>query len=671
FKVTPSPEEDQIQIQPEVATSEAQEFRQLRRFEKLDAESQPEQSAPSPCPSSTGICSPGRVSPELGQDVGEDVEDPQSDFEPDEHQSDNSSNSSSEPDSEEEDVKAIKRKGDSSSSPPAKRKRGRYRKNPSDPPRPKANCPYSSKYTLFYKEHPSGRSLCFKCKLCSAILRQKAKIIQHLQLHESGDGSPCPQCGWLVPNNRLKDHNAKFHPKENDGKARRYLFCCSKCPAQYIEKNELRKHLQLHENSSEGCTKCEICGWLVRTRVLGRHKSDHHGKDSEKNKKSTIHPKKSVSLDIPYYCSYCQMIYTSLGQLQKHFLTFHVDKEGFLYCGEEECSEKFESKQLLKFHMDKAHPDKNPAPPEETEQGEQSCQHCQTVFASKMEVDYHIAVKHRDILLTCTTCNIKFSSYHFYRKHMETTRIHATTKGFSCELCGRSFYSGLRLNYHRRQVHYAELGLDPCQCPECGLILCESSTLKTHIKMVHRQEKNYSCEYCGKAFSIPQMLKVHLKRFHEGPLGAQELPEGKHYRVEVGESQEKIWLCELCPVKFLAMSQVRKHLLSAHYYELKYICEGCGRRFCAAMGLHHHRKSCEGLKEGGTPGEKFTCDVCPKTFQTSDQRHLHERRRHKSNSGGVSHLCPVCGRGFRQAGRLAVHQQTCGVGPYASELNTY
>ncbi|ODM89250.1 putative zinc finger protein [Orchesella cincta] len=323
-------------------------------------------------------------------------------------------------------------------------------------------------------------------------------------------------------------------------KGRRYLFCCSKCPAQYIEKNELRKHLQLHENSSEGSTKCEICGWLVRTRVLGRHKSDHHGKDSEKNKKST-----------------------TTQRNQKDFCIV----------------ERRSAPKNLKVS---------------------SCSRFTWTRHIQPKILHHRKKESR------ATNIVKLFLTPKWRE--TTTSLGFTIKGFSCELCGRSYYSGLRLNYHRRQVHYAELGLDPCQCPECGLILLTS--------------------------------KWFIDKRKPTRLGNQELPEGKHYRVEVGENQEKIWLCELCPVKFLAMSQVRKHLLSAHYYELKYICEGCGRRYCAAMGLHHHRKSCEGLKEGGTPGEKFTCDVCSKTFQTSDQRHQHERRRHESNSGGVPHLCP-------------------------------
>ncbi|ODM87144.1 Zinc finger and BTB domain-containing protein 40 [Orchesella cincta] len=192
------------------------------------------------------------------------------------------------------------------------------------------------------------------------------------------------------------------------------------------------------------------------------------------------------------------MLFTEKWVFKRHFRNYHADQE-FAVCGQPNCQEKFESQQLLKFHMDEAHPDvQNLQENRESEEGDSKCPHCELIFASKMKKDYHIAKKHMSNLLTCTTWQ-----------------------------------------------HYTE--------------------------------------------DLSLLSETY---------GANSATDGKHFRLEKkGEDAVETWLCDFCPGTFPNLMGIRNHLLKIHYYELKYICEGCDKRFCASLGLHTHRRRCEELKK--------------------------------------------------------------------------
>ncbi|ODM89466.1 putative zinc finger protein [Orchesella cincta] len=492
-------------------------------------------------------------------------------------------------------------------------------------------------------------------------------MIAHLKYHEKGEGSLCPECGWLVPPGRMSHHIARIHAfpvsKKKAGQPktekRYHSYKCPICPARSSEKYVLDRHLLLHDPSNEEpCTTCELCGWLLKTTSLQRHLASSLCA-------MIVEEQKQDDGEIAYSCDHCQMLYTEKWVLKKHFRIYHADQEEWKVCSQPDCQEKFESKQLLKFHMDKEHPDvQNLEENPESEEGDSKCPHCELIFASKIEQDYHIAKKHLSILLTCTTCNITMNSYHCYRKHMEQTKIHATSLSFFCELCGTSFRSDSQLRLHKRQQHFAELGLVPIKCQECGLFFAKRCT-QNHIKAIHAKEKNYSCEYCGQTFLRQCTFAAHMRAFHEGPLATPGATDGKHFRLEKkGEDGVETWLCDFCPgtATFANLMAIRSHLLKAHYSELTYICEGCNKRFCASLGLHKHRKRCEELKKNKSGnveevnGKTHLCRFCSKHFFSPTGLAKHERSLHGDR---LSYRCQKCGKAFKTFGMLTNHQKKC------------
>jgi len=52
------------------------------------------------------------------------------------------------------------------------------------------------------------------------------------------------------------------------------------------------------------------------------------------------------------------------------------------------------------------------------------------------------------------------------------------------------------------------------QCHECEKNFSNKSNLKTHIKSIHENIKNYVCEDCKKCFTNNTRLKSHIEKKH-------------------------------------------------------------------------------------------------------------------------------------------------------------
>ncbi|ODM90838.1 putative zinc finger protein [Orchesella cincta] len=362
----------------------------------------------------------------------------------------------------------------------------------------------------------STKKKLFRCKLCPATNRRETRIRSHLAGHKNPASIPCKQCGWIVEPNKMGFHIAKTHhlnrPSDLSKKRRRksapiiFRHSCSECKAHYRNPGDIRKHKQLHE-SGKG-EVCDECGFLVSK--LRSHKLRMHKPGSKKKKVDEKEVSVVVSEEIPYYCDHDHMIFPYLSRFLVHRKCYHAN-EPLLECNE--CESKLESKQLLRIHLSREHGQKEEIPMEELQP--QLCQYCKEEFGSKMKKDLHVAQEHQDKLLSCETCNVRFTKFADYQTHMDTTRAHANKKLFSCEVCGKTFNSNGILRDHRVQEHYEVLGLEPHRCSYCGQILANKSVLDRHIRSQHTKQWKLTCEYCGKGFNAQGRLQAHIKVKHK------------------------------------------------------------------------------------------------------------------------------------------------------------
>ena len=180
-----------------------------------------------------------------------------------------------------------------------------------------------------------------------------------------------------------------------------------------------------------------------------------------------------------------------------------------------------------------------------------SCQFCGAKFSKECSLYGHLN-SHKDISLTCQTCQETFSSVKLFRKHIKE---------------------------HTGTTH-------PHQCGICGLKFDRQSQLKYHTEKNHEKKIKFKCEICEKGFYKESDLKTHLNIHTEG----------------------KKYICDICPKSFSHISNLNRHK-RIHSNEKNYVCKECGKRFNQTSTLNNHLR----IHSTNVFGQ---CPQCPKQFKT-------------------------------------------------------
>ncbi|XP_055534305.1 zinc finger and BTB domain-containing protein 24-like [Wyeomyia smithii] len=115
-------------------------------------------------------------------------------------------------------------------------------------------------------------------------------------------------------------------------------------------------------------------------------------------------------------------------------------------------------------------------------------------------------------------------------------KIHSDKKDYVCNICGKQYYIRRELQMHIESLHEKKTFV----CNICGIKCAWRKGLQRHMKNKHSDESSlkHKCTYCGKAFLLPNQLRLHIMK-HTGDRITCDLC-GAGYRFNYMLTQHKI-----------------------------------------------------------------------------------------------------------------------------------
>ncbi len=372
----------------------------------------------------------------------------------------------------------------------------------------------------------------YKCDRCNQTFLHTQTLNRHTALHDLG--IECNICKKPFRDKKYLEAHKWKHSNE------RRKYDCAICGASYLQGQGLKQHYKVHEHGFE----CSICKRpFSMERSLKFHVKTHSRKVNGNNgidKSKVTRTAKSSS-----------NILRMRGRKKKHTLTKEnnetnnkepVETKGKMPKGKSMkrirhkkdgqiyqcpiCSVSYKNTDCLNAHVRAAHTGENC----------HDCQICGKRYGRPSELKRHMITHYEGPSLQCTMCDKKLKHEYSLRKHM---KLHTEIKKYECKICHRRFSRTAHLNIHMPthtgkknfkcsecgKAFAAERGLElhkmlhtgekPHKCAVCNTYFRQLAHLKTHMRGVHRKERNFKCETCGKMNASNAALKVH-QRIHTG-----------------------------------------------------------------------------------------------------------------------------------------------------------
>ncbi|KAJ8356808.1 hypothetical protein SKAU_G00196020 [Synaphobranchus kaupii] len=189
-----------------------------------------------------------------------------------------------------------------------------------------------------------------------------------------------------------------------------------------------------------------------------------------------------------------------------------------------------------------------------------------------------------------------------------------------CSLCGKVFGSLTKLTAHYQGVHKGE---KPYSCDVCGKRYKSAYGLEGH-RRVHTGETPYACGRCGQRFRLLFQLRTH----EAGRCGGDGLG------------------CAVCGKVLATLASLDTHR-RIHTDERPHTCASCGKRFRTRGNLRRHLPV-------HSKSKPLRCAVCGKELKNLITLRSHEQ----IHTGSMPHTCTRCGESFRWRVQLQRHLQS-------------
>ncbi|XP_055682139.1 zinc finger protein 493-like [Lutzomyia longipalpis] len=223
----------------------------------------------------------------------------------------------------------------------------------------------------------------------------------------------------------------------------------------------------------------------------------------------------------------------------------------------------------------------------------------------------------------CQICSKTYTRKYMLTLHMREK--HSTEElPFACQSCPKRFVTAQKLKVHEvSHLPKEEKLIHPC--PHCEKLYGSIQNVEIHIRAVHKNEKPFICEECGKSFVTKGALKEHhISHTDERSFQCSHCP--KKYkslpRLKMHEDvhTSTLYECPTCGVKRNTKHNLKMHML-VHSEEKKFKCKYCGNEFKRIKSFKDHLI----IHTGQRP---YECPFCSKTFANGSNCRKHKKIAH-------------------------------------------
>ncbi|KAJ8708162.1 hypothetical protein PYW08_010528 [Mythimna loreyi] len=411
------------------------------------------------------------------------------------------------------------------------------------------------------------------------------------------------------------DQNNEMLAEQNDSTLRNTVRCdnCSlRLPSnKTLEIHKMKckgqkEHLKAHRESHYK-VKCKFCHKLiVKSELLDHYKMDHE--------------------ESLLKCLKCELFYP-LHTHQSHTEVCRQIKEDKQQCLM--CLKTFTENEL-KSHICKY-----------------SCPECAEVPC----MHYKYLKSYREQILNnadktkCVDCDYVCKSKEALLEHIN--RDHLNHHPYTCDKCGKQFYSKIVLGAHILRLHE-----DSFVCQFCDSEFRNINNYEIHVESCEDIKREFACENCPASFDFLDSLTNHMKRRHS----------------------TNIFPCGVCNKVFLKYSQRKEHVVKVHSeLGMKIVeCAVCQESFDNQDDLVQH------LKSHGPDVTIYPCMICDTEYQTLKQFQAHSKihkgpfatchvcgkemreillKKHLTTHSNPIKTCETCGKSFRNKYLLKIHQK--------------
>ncbi|OQR77536.1 zinc finger protein-like [Tropilaelaps mercedesae] len=266
------------------------------------------------------------------------------------------------------------------------------------------------------------------------------------------------------------------------------------------------------------------------------------------------------------------------------------------------------------------------------------CVECGSSFSNRNYFREHLK-KHGDESLWCNICSKEMCSKETLESHM---RLHRNERPFACEECSATFPGEKNLREHIKRLHSGET----FRCSVCGKELATADSLKAH-ESLHKADKPFRCRLCEAAYPNNKRLLEHTKRQHGDvhrcsicdKVLATKVTLEAHERLH---RNEKAFACDECGKTFADKNYLREH--QKRHKGRTFTCGQCNKQLATKSSLRAHEKLHNNIRP-------FGCDVCWATFAEKGQLKVHMRK----HTGEKPYKCNLCNYAASQKHSVARH----------------